>query len=1253
MLLEKPSSLSKHPDLGKGYEYGPAVQFTPGFFTSIPGKQAVKQAPIRQKGHSQYPKDNFSSGSVQGACGLRTSFSAIGNEPTANVTTSNLPVASSPNRAPPPTASHSPLLNDHGNSDKWEVARGVPGATRNPPFPDSSPKEPTRPPTQTLATRVGNKPPSAPGEEERSAQASAAVGGLPSNAVARISPPAAHISPPAVRDRNHNAIPSFGSPSRKQQESLEDAAGEGRSKPQHPPLVPPAGGSRRLGEESMDRARNYTVNRPVKEIQHVGLTKSIHRVRPVSRSSNVSKQRSRCGSLASSPIIRQRRVNISHEFTTGMAGVINQFTQQQSAALEEQKSKYHKYIKQLKRDLADESGVVARQISQIDAQTNQINDLRDSQEQMVGRLKDIEAKLGASEDRARKLEERYRACKTHLNSAIQEQQDLYTRSKKHWGDAIEEIHSLTLEVNEKEAELSRERESVNSLSEKLRDLQDTSSGFEKLAVQGKEIMQKLGEQYEKAEEHRNNSAEELRERLNVIVTRLETLSNLMSGQPDAMCGIRKAQDESLNRRLDSILGSRAAAAEATSQLSADLELHTGKIWQRLDNHLESLSKQLAEKAEENGMVSTLYKRKDAECEEHLNELAMLRATTEKQVDQIHELEASLVVSDAAQDQNEETIRRLDERATETERLREEVKSKTAAVAELQSRLDAKEAAFSSELQNCSLNIQKLAHTLHEKDQFSTNAAQQAVEAARLDMRAEMEKAHAKAEKSLREATKDRDALASQVEELKRQVQEKETSESRGAATMRSLQEKLATEEARGKLAAEQLAQRSTDFEQARNQLAAQVKALETELMTVNDRAVGLKTESQRQHTKSEALISALKRWAHQEGTLADGLDNLGDSHDDVEKITEILARTLGPISVRHSPQTVIPYANPGDSRLCQKDKPIQENLRTHTGVDQLKENDSGNAPGKHPKTDTDVVEGTFENDPLPYASRLHHMRRVVVRSPANVPNEPAAPSIDQEKTRRREGMQPKSIMKRVTRSTSGMLKQGNADPAAGQGAFKRNRNDEFSNDSTLVHELEGTRGDTRAISASEADATESTSEAFSKPPVKRRRSETVRPDNSVTSFKSSGQEMQGESSRPTPVSNPGVADFKDEDTVVVQIKSQRQGNPSNTNGPRDTFKSTSVRKSRTYSRSDSQGLHRVPSTNTRRALGSKQTNMRTYGSQRTAGEHSAAGQYTESRFPLRSQPQSRYWPPKPKDESQESMTFSQGVGTDGTLLLPF
>lgn len=87
----------------------------------------------------------------------------------------------------------------------------------------------------------------------------------------------------------------------------------------------------------------------------------------------------------------------------------------------------------------------------------------------------------------------------------------------------EQINALTQKLEEKEAQLALERESVRSLSEKLHDLQATSSGFEGLAVQGKEILRKLGEQYAKAEEHRDKSAEELQERLALLSSNEEPM----------------------------------------------------------------------------------------------------------------------------------------------------------------------------------------------------------------------------------------------------------------------------------------------------------------------------------------------------------------------------------------------------------------------------------------------------------------------------------------------------------------------------------------------------------------------------------------------------------------------------------------------------------------------------------------------------------------------------------------------------------
>ncbi|KAK4241465.1 hypothetical protein C8A03DRAFT_30326 [Achaetomium macrosporum] len=1012
-----------------------------------------------------------------------------------------------------------------------------------------------------------------------------------------------------------------------------------------------------------------------------------HPLRPESRSSNVSKQRSRCGSLASSPMLRQRRVNINHEFTTGMAGIINQFTHQQHAALEEQKVRYHKYIRKLKRDLAKESEVVAQQISQIDAQSKEIEGLQASKQDMMDQLENIEAKLQSSEDRARRLEEKYHICKTHLNSAIQEQQDLYTRSKKHWGEAIEQIRAmerlqtteaemtvrkaeaireqmmekvrqaiahnksealelygkidaLTRQAEEKETELRRERESVRALSQKLRDLQATSKNFEALAAQGKEILDKLGEQQKKAEEQHHNSVKEIKNRLDALTNRLEALCSIASGQPEVLASIQQAQRESLNsvtNKLDNILESQDATREATDQLSTSVEVHMGKIWQRLDGQLESLSKQLAEKAEENGMVSTLYRRKEAECEKHINELASLRETAEKQARQIHELDASLFALDAAQDENEEKIRRLEQSRAETVRLREELEAKQAAMAGLQRKLDDKESAFASELQKYASSIQKLALTVQEKDQSLGIAAQQAADAARREARIDLERANAQTEKLLFETQQQRDALAVELQTSKQKLQEKERNESQAATTICSLQGSLSKAEAKEKLIAQELMQRSASLEGLETRLKSRVTDLETKLRAAQDRTAELEGQNRRQQARFEALVAGMKHWASQEALNIDELDSLGGCDRSEEEIRAGVIQALEQLSFSQRSQTVMPREHP-DLLLREENSEFfpREDVQTsraeagnQSTVGKPTKDAAARALDKRTGTEGNARESvSAENDPLPYASTLDHMRRVVVRSPASIPNEPVPPSIDQEKVRRRGGLQPKSIMKRVTRSASREL-----DTVAGPGVFKRKQDEHFM-EAITPDDPGQEQIKTEAVPVWNVEPAESTFAEAGRP-GKRRRSETTRSNGSIghpRSFQQAeggGLSSSGEGPRAEPAESNTYA------------KGSQNIEPGTT------------RSSRRNPGVGWPGLHRTSSANPTRALGPRSANVRTYGARRAERELATAAAKPDSQSASRSQSQSqsRYWPRR-KEESQDSITLSQGVNADGNLLLP-
>jgi chromosome segregation ATPase len=173
--------------------------------------------------------------------------------------------------------------------------------------------------------------------------------------------------------------------------------------------------------------------------------------------------------MISNPIPSERRVEISREFAEGLAGMINQFTCRQNSALEEQKAMYNKYIKRLKRDLAEESKVTASQKAEIHSHTKKIKHLQASEERLTDQIRDMELKLAASEDRARRLEEKYEICRTHLNAAIQEQQDLYTRSKKQWQEAVEKVRAAgKAQVSEAEMVIRKAEVIREQMMEKVR-----------------------------------------------------------------------------------------------------------------------------------------------------------------------------------------------------------------------------------------------------------------------------------------------------------------------------------------------------------------------------------------------------------------------------------------------------------------------------------------------------------------------------------------------------------------------------------------------------------------------------------------------------------------------------------------------------------------------------------------------------------------------------------------------------------------
>ena len=683
----------------------------------------------------------------------------------------------------------------------------------------------------------------------------------------------------------------------------------------------------------------------------------------------------------------------------------------------------------------------------------------------------------------------------------------------------------------------------------------------------------------------------------------------------------------------------------------------------MDNQLESLASQLTSKAEEHGKTEALYKKQVAECEKHQTELSHLHELAQQQADKIHELENDLLAMDAAYEENKEAIDYLQSIEAEANELREELTSKTTSLTELQIKLNEKTQAYASELEILSSNLMKLSQAAKEKEKAFQVATEQAVKNARQELLLEMQAAKADAEKRLSEKQQELDSISAQLERSNQELQEKERSEHQAAMVINSLKESLGSAEARAVTATQELAQSTASAEQLRSNLGSRIKTLEEELINHKKRVSEYEEQVRSQDAKYRALTTALEQWALKQGLDVNSLTFLKTSNSSAEEINAEIMRALEQLAGLHQKNT---NYESGQSGLS----PIDSNAAgpaNHSGsqeVQLIHENptegyqDQFVQPGaskRCPSEPADLSNGMEIAAGGAFSSfqvkRLDQIRRVIVRSPANVSSEPNAPSVDQEKARRREAVRPKSIMKRVTRSTSAALSlQGREDFAVQtQGAFASHPDGLALNEGE--HNFPTTPKTERTVQSNSFVPSSSVSERVSK----RRHPVDVGLENRDDTPRSSKQPR----SEPTTkrlrrrLLTESGSGKKNVEQQQYPMRQGAQHLPGNVFNPTLSVPPPNAQKESRFAPTTSQkgGLMNAP-----QSLSQKPINLRTYGSQRTTSLTGASRQgesqsslYSRPQFQSQSQPQYLL----KSEDSQDSLTMSQNRLADANILLSF
>ncbi|KAK3682618.1 hypothetical protein B0T22DRAFT_290069 [Podospora appendiculata] len=998
-----------------------------------------------------------------------------------------------------------------------------------------------------------------------------------------------------------------------------------------------------------------------------------------------------------------------------MADVINQFTIQQHSALEDQKAHYRKKIKGLVDDIKKGSDKIRLHMRQLDAQNREIKSLQDSKLQMANRIKEMEAEATLSAESIRKIEEKYHICKQHLNSAIDEQQDLYNRSKKHWQNTIEEVRAteraqntamemmrqkaevireqmlekvrhavaqnkheardlyrqisdLTRQLEEKDIELRQEKKAYETLSHKLQDLEAATRGFEALATQNNEILGRLNELENLADEQTKKSDEDARAKLDGVVERLDNLLKVSSDQQQLLSGVDEFYHKSsstVNYQLETIMESQVTAKESSGKLATDLENHMEKLWQRLENQHEALSNQLKEKCEENGMLSSIFKAEQAKCQEANEELNKLKELVAAQEGEMRHLEENLDDMDASNLEIKEKARALE---LEVRRLAEDLESKTASAADLERSLRAKDESHQSETQQFAAQILKLNQQMQDKETASKLAASKELEIARREVHMEMEKSEADVRRLLYATQQERNTMAEQLNKFEQDAFNKEQAARQSSNTINSLKERLTSAQKEFKTTTEEFKERVLKLEQAHRQESARVESLEADLVLSRKRELELQEEAGRRDANTQAFFNSLQLVAQREGLvgLNKSLMDVCQSKAGLEEMGQQITQVAEQLILSRQPQTITRSGKPKgptDESRNTTNPPVLEGWRSqeHSSNDSsLGQVHGDDGPGTmlfdEPETQPTTGGSDINSQALSFLQ--NELRRVVVYSPASFENRPSPPlSIHQEKTRRRETLKPKSIMKQSTRSTahdelSRSDDQEESVCVPGQGAFARTASVQSLSGHLAPEEVGSEKNTSRNLNTASTDrqAGEETEKSLPQRSSKRRRSENTRGQG-----QSDGR--SGGSKRPelmgalelisSPVEEPVAGAESVGESVAKSITSAQAQPRQVSRGSRMKRGSTTVTEFDPQSRNGA--LHETRSSANQSVL-PRRANSRTYGSQKAESQMESE---TQSQSQLESQTRSRYW--AASKESQDSITVSQDVGEkqdDSVYLFP-
>lgn len=465
--------------------------------------------------------------------------------------------------------------------------------------------------------------------------------------------------------------------------------------------------------------------------------------------------------------------------------------------------------------------------------------------------------------------------------------------------------------------------------------------------------------------------------------------------------------------LEAIINSQSNGRESVERLSTDLKGRVDEMWQKLETREDALTQQLSEKRGENALVTRVMEEREVEFQALEAQLEEANEGSRVQEDRIRQLTARVTELETAPPVDSEEMLRLKSLEDENSNIKCELAVKGALIADLQSQLRDKDKEGMAEAKKLNDDISKLSQLMQDQQLAGRAATGQAVENARHRLRLEMEGMHQETRNSLRLAEKQRLNLQVQLQDTMAKLATTDQRLCHDSARMISLQESLAAAERRI------------------NQLTEEVQT-RAEAVNPQQKAAELAVDEM-----GKRLLGNLGRWTKARGingAIAHDLEKLFSycigTADVGRKLHDFLGNALADRVPQPNDPQVRPHAGsgspntsaPSNERLAQEQDaehhlPIGLSIGSETDRNQNAEGSVSEASGSIAAREEDMPSSSALSDPPmspPGEEGLISQepeRRVVVQSPNIAQVMPVSLSVEQEKARRREVTQLKSIIK--------------------------------------------------------------------------------------------------------------------------------------------------------------------------------------------------------------------------------------------------